>query len=209
MIKKIIRKIPIFRGMQKFRFNKLWHKQNKHNFTSIGRYMFDRDRVCVGSGTYGDLNVLQFDWKSLSQLRIGNFCSIAPEVTFLLDGEHKYDLFSTYPFSQRYISGENISGSKGDIDIDDDVWIGYNVTILSGVHIGQGAIIAAGAVVSTDVPPYAIVGGVPAKVIKYRFDERIRNEMVQFNYGNLNEESIKKSAELLERQINKLEDVKF
>lgn len=67
--------------------------------------------------------------------------------------------------------------SKGDIVVKDDVWIGYGSIILSGVHIGQGAVIAAGSVVSHDVPPYAIVGGVPARLIKYRFSEEMTKKL--------------------------------
>ena len=81
--------------------------------------------------------------------------------------------------------------SKGDIIVDDDVWIGYGATILSGVHIGQGAVIAAGAVVTKDVPPYAIVGGVPAKVIKYRFSPEIIQQLMKLDYSKLTEDMIR------------------
>lgn len=80
---------------------------------------------------------------------------------------------STYPFKRKLFHGGEEAVSKGDIIVGDDVWVGYGATILSGVHIGQGAVIAAGAVVNKDVPPYAIVGGIPAKVIKYRFSESV------------------------------------
>ena len=100
---------------------------------------------------------------------IGNYISIAQNVHFLLDVEHFANHISTYPFKVKLLhSQKSESFSKGDIIIDDDVWIGYGATILSGVRIGQGAVVATGAVVTSDVPPYAIVGGVPAKVIKYR-----------------------------------------
>ena len=76
-------------------------------------------------------------------------------------------------------------GTKGSIIVKDDVWIGTNAIICSGVTIGQGAIIAAGAVVTKDVAPYAIVGGNPAKVIKYRFDEGIRNKLLEIDISRL------------------------
>ena len=77
------------------------------------------------------------------------------------------------------------AGTKGSIIVKDDVWIGTNAIICSGVTIGQGAIIAAGAVVTKDVAPYAIVGGNPAKVIKYRFDEEIRNKLLSIDIVEL------------------------
>lgn len=84
-----------------------------------------------------------------------------------MSGEHNYSCFSTYPFHRYVIDGSFESISKGPIILEDDVWIGENCIILSGVKIGQGAVIAAGAIVTNDIPPYAIAGGVPAKVIKY------------------------------------------
>ena len=80
--------------------------------------------------------------------------------------------------------------SKGNIYVDDDVWIGYGAIILSGVHIGQGAVIAAGAVVTVDIPPYAIVGGVPAKVLKYRFESDMIEELLKIDYSKLDKEMI-------------------
>ena len=77
------------------------------------------------------------------------------------------------------------------------MWIGQNATILSGVHIGQGAIVAAGGVVTHDVPPYSIVGGVPAKVIRYRFSGSVIEKLLRIDYGNLTDEMIKKSINAL------------
>ena len=87
--------------------------------------------------------------------------------------------------------------SKGDIIIDDDVWIGYGATILSGVHISQGAVVAACAVVTKDVPPYAIVGGVPAKVIKYRFEPEMIEELMKVDYSKLTKEQIEQHIDEL------------
>ena len=81
--------------------------------------------------------------------------------------------------------------SKGDIIVDDDVWIGYGATILSGVHIGQGAVVAAGAVVTKDAPPYAIVGGVPARVIKYRFSPEVIEQLLKLDYSKLTDNMIR------------------
>jgi tetrahydrodipicolinate N-succinyltransferase len=98
-----------------------------------------------------------------------------------LGGEHKVDGISTFPFKVKCFGYEMEAGSKGDIIIGDDVWLCTNAIICSGIKIGQGAVVAAGAVVTKDVEPYAIVGGNPAKVIKYRFGEKIRNKLQEID----------------------------
>lgn len=98
--------------------------------------------------------------------------------------------------------------SKGDIIVDDDVWIGYGAIILSGVHISQGAIIAAGAVVTKDVPPYAIVGGVPANILKYRFSKEIIQELLKIDYEHLNPQIILKNKKIVYQKIESVEQAK-
>jgi acetyltransferase-like isoleucine patch superfamily enzyme len=139
--------------------------------------MFRIDKVSVGKKTYGSLNVTDFSPLD-TKLNIGSYCSISPGVQFLLGGEHQVDSISTYPFKVKCFGYEYEAGSKGDIIVGDDVWIGTNAIICSGVKIGQGAIVAAGAVVTKEVSPYAVVGGNPAKVIKYRFDESFRKKIL-------------------------------
>ena len=147
------------------------------------------ERVSVGKYTYGPINALFFDSDSL--LKIGNFCSIAPSVTFIVSADHYLNHISTYPFKVKITNTTNYEAiTKGDIIVEDDVWIGYGTTIMSGVHIGQGAVIAAGAVVTKNVPPYAIVGGVPAKIIKYRFSSEIIEELLKVDYSKLTEDLI-------------------
>lgn len=145
--------------------------------------------VSVGRFSYGPL-IIYNDTNSC--LHIGNFCSIADGVTFLLGIEHCLHNISVYPFKASIFKTELEATSKGDIIVDDDVWIGYGATIMSGVHIGQGAAVAAGAVVTKDVPPYAIVGGVPAKVIKYRFEPELIDELLKIDYSELTKEEIEK-----------------
>ena len=99
--------------------------------------------------------------------------------------------------------GEMYEGqSKGDIVVADDVWIGNRAMIMSGVHIGQGAVIAAGAVVTKDVPPYAVVGGVPACVIKYRFSEKVIKELVKIDYSKLDKRVVCDELEKLYIEVN-------
>lgn len=175
---------------EKKKSEKKWRKQNANNFTTYG-LVRKPENVEVGRGTYGNLVV--YNDVDEAHLKIGNYCSIANNTIFLLGIDHNINKISSYPFMQMMIDGEYRDAvSKGDIIVEDDVWIGYGVTVLSGVHIGQGAVIAAGSVVSKDVPPYAIVGGIPAKVIKYRFAPEIIEELLKVDYSKMDEEMVRK-----------------
>jgi virginiamycin A acetyltransferase len=120
------------------------------------------------------------------KLIIGKFCSIACGTKFLFNcANHSLKSLSTYTFPLFYEEWEleksNITtawDNKGDIVIGNDVWIGYEAVIMAGVHIGDGAIIAARAVVTKDVPPYTIVGGTPAKEIRKRFDAEVIEQLL-------------------------------
>jgi len=162
---------------------KQWRKDNSHNSTEMVNF-FDRSCITVGNYTYGGIQI--YNYNRGQCIRIGNYCSIAKDVMFILNADHPTNNISTFPFKVMAVHTEEYeASSKGDIIVDDDVWIGYRVTILSGVHIGQGAVIAAGAVGTNDVPPYAIVGGVPAKVIRYRFDEELIKKLIRIDYRKL------------------------
>ena len=205
---KGIKRLPGIKRLLNYRFSKKWKKKNADNFTTVGKYTFDTSKVLVGKGTYGQLNVLQFE-TTCCKLIIGNYCSIAPEVVFMTDGEHSYKNISTYPFATRYFNKSIDTLSKGDIIVDDDVWIGYGATIMSGVHIGQGAVVAAGAVVTKDVPPYAIVGGVPAKVIKYRFNKNIIDELLRVDYKRITIDDIKQNLNELYCELDDIEQLRW
>lgn len=175
-------------GIKMWLLNKTWRKKNKHNHT-IMMNPFNMQSVEVGKYTYGGLHVLN-DRPDV-KLKIGNFCSIAQSVVFLLGFDHPTNHISTYPFKVMVTGTETREAiSKGNIVIDDDVWIAYGAQIMSGVHIHQGAIVAAGAVVTKDVPAYAIVGGVPAKVLKYRFEEPVIEELLKIDYEQLTKDEI-------------------
>lgn len=177
-----------------------WIRNNKENET-IPMTRFNPETVKVGKGSYGELNVVSFGDKT--KLTIGNYVSISEEVTFLLDVEHYIDKVSTYPFRVKILHECQFEAfSKGDIVVDDDAWIGYGATIMSGVHIGKGAVIASGAVVVKEVPPYAIVGGVPAKVIKYRFPEDIREKVGRLAFDQLTGDKIAKYIEELYQTVD-------
>lgn len=132
------------------------------------------------------------------RLLIGKFCSIACGAIFIFtSANHTLKSLSTYPFPLFFeewgLDKREVASAwdnKGDIVIGNDVWIGYEAVVLSGVHIGDGAIIGARAVVTKDVPPYTIVGGVPATEIRKRFDEAAINKLLQVRWWNLSFETI-------------------
>lgn len=144
----------------------------------------------IGDHTYGLPKVIDFERKR--KLVIGKFCSIANDVTIFLDGEHNSSAISTYPFG--YFSNFNSPNyeikSKGDVIIGNDVWIGFGATILSGVKIGNGAIVAAKAVVTKDVGAYEIVGGVPAKLIRKRFSNEVIAKLEKIKWWSLDDKKI-------------------
>lgn len=179
----MIKKSAILSHVKLVWFRRKWRKQNIHNLTTA-KNCFNAARVTVGNGTYGELDVRHFGNPN-ERVVIGNYCSIGPECVFMTGGEHRYDGLSTYPFRVKLGLCENESITRGPIVVEDDVWLGFRSTVMSGVTIGKGAVVAAGAVVTKDVPPYAIVGGVPAKVIKYRFTEAVIAEAAKMDFGSL------------------------
>jgi len=153
-----------------------WRSKNGHNETELGN-LFASHKVRVGRRSYGVLNVIDHGNGS-ERLTVGSYCSIAPDVVFLLSGEHQINSISTYPFNVKRFGALKEAGSKGNIMVGDDVWIGTRAIICSGVSIGQGAVVGAGSVVTRDVEPYGIVAGSPARVIGYRFEEDLREQLV-------------------------------
>lgn len=163
-----------------FRNKVVWKRDNRHNGTDVAN-VFDLSIVEVGKGTYGPLKVISTN--NQGKLLIGNYCSIAPEVAFVLNNEHPTDTFSSYPFKTRLLGRNAEAQSKGGITIEDGVWLGYRATVLDGVTIGEGAIVAAGALVAKDIPAYSIAGGVPARILRYRFSPEIIAELMRVDYS--------------------------
>lgn len=177
---------------------------NQHNFTNIKRYV-PISNIKVGKGTYGTIDVKLYGGTN-SKLYIGNYCSIASECIFLLGGEHGYTTISTFPFKAKYMN-QGEAKTKGDIVIEDDVWLGHGCTILSGAKIGQGAIIGARSVVSKDIPPYAIYAG--NRIIKYRFSQEIIEKLLKIDFSKINEDVIKNKINILYEEIteNNIDDI--
>ncbi len=153
----------------------------------------------MGAWSYGKPVV--FSWREGARVKVGRFCSIGPEVKIMLGGEHRIDWVTTFPFTALWpdVAG-GISGhpkTKGDVIIGNDVWIGYGAFIFSGVTIGDGAVVGAQAVVTKNVPPYAIVGGNPARIIRYRFDEEVIRKLLAIAWWNWPEKAIREVVPLL------------
>ena len=151
-------------------------------------------------------NVLYHYEINHDKLIIGKFCSIACGACFILNSaNHTLKSLSTYPFPLFFeeweLDRKNVTRSwdnKGDIVIGNDVWIGYEAIILSGVTIGDGAIIASRAVVTEDVLPYTIVGGVPAKAIRKRFSEQTISHLLKIKWWDWTKESITKNIDAIQ-----------
>ena len=156
----------------------------------------------VGLHTYGMENIsIDRYIGSDCKIKIGNYCSIATNVSIITGGIHPKNWVSTFPFRAKFnLEGKFIDGmpySNGDIHIGNDVWIGSGVTILSGIIIGDGAIIAANATITKDIPAYAIAGGLPCKVIKYRFDKEMIEKLLELKWWNWSEEKILNEVSIL------------
>lgn len=148
------------------------------------------------------------------RLKIGKFCSIACGARFLFtSANHTRRSLSTYPFPIFFeewgLDVKDIADAwdhKGDIVIGSDVWIGFEAVLLSGVTVGDGAVIGTRAVVTKDVPPYTIVGGTPARPIKKRFSDRVISELLELQWWNWPEDRIKRNLGAI--QSGRIEDLK-
>lgn len=145
----------------------------KKLFAEIGKGVsigYDCDFICshIHIGDHVHIGSYASFMASIAHIYIGNYVTMGPNIS-IRGGDHRIDLVGKHIYEIK--EKEKLLDNDKDVLIDDGVWIGCNVTILKGVHIKKGAVIAAGSIVTKSVPPYAIVGGNPAKVIKFRFNE--------------------------------------
>lgn len=161
------------------------------------RSIIGNSEVIVDRYTYGHDNISIYQWGEGASLRIGSFCSISTDIKVFLGGNHRVDWITTFPFGSVFIDdlgerpGPGHPTTNGDVIIGHDVWIAAGVTIMSGVKIGSGAILAANSHVVNDVHPYEIVGGNPAKHIRWRFHKNIIDLLLKLEWWTLPPDTIK------------------
>ena len=205
VVKKI--KSKCLKFLNKYRAKCLWKRINNNNDVKYGnvnwKYFYDDlklGKYIIGKNTYGILNLHTSGSKD-EKLVIGNNCSISGRSNFLLGGNHNYKYISTYPYKNKLLGiKEPEAFSKGPIIVEDEVWIGDEALILSGVTIHKGAIIAAGSVVTKDVPAYSIVAGNPAVVIKYRFPKEIIEKIIDIDLSKISFNS--NNIDVLYKELN-------
>lgn len=178
----------------------------------VGEYTYYDDRR-HGPEHFEENNVLYNYNPTAVKLVIGKFCAIAAETRFIMTGDHKLDAFSTYPFpifgnGWEYAFNTLDLPIKGDIIAGNDIWFGYDSMVKNGVTIGNGAIIAARAVVVKDVPAYSIVAGNPARVVKMRFDDKTIEKLQRIAWWDWDIEKISQNLKVIcNLDIDQLERV--
>jgi acetyltransferase-like isoleucine patch superfamily enzyme len=157
--------------------------------------------IHCGKHTYGIENIKVMG--DISDIYLGNFCSIAGNVTIFTGANHNIDWITTYPFGHinkdvfNMFNGQGHPQSRGDVIIDNDVWIGWGVTIMSGVHIGNGSVVGANSHVVSDVKPYSVVGGNPAQRYYFRFEEEIIQKLLELRWWDWDDEKINEMTPIL------------
>lgn len=179
--------------------------------TTIGRNCVIGADVRIGTNvTIGDCTTVNrrsevFAGKAGARITIGNFCAIGPDV-MIRGSNHPLRTASTSRMIIEMCGLEEPELSKGDILVGHDVWIARGASVLAGVHIGNGAVVGAGAVVTNNVPAYAIVGGVPARVIRYRFSLHIRRQLERISWWYWPSDKIKCNAVFFTQDLSSLPD---
>ena len=183
--------------------HRLRRGRNPHNETRIHLAKLAKVHgFSIGAYSYGRPKV-RFP-ESGRHLTIGRYCSIADKVEILLGGDHRLDWVSTYPFAaMRGLfpdarAPQDYHASRGDVAIGHDVWLGSGCLILSGVTVGHGAVVAARAVVTRDVPAYAVVAGNPARLVRRRFDDAVVDALLAAAWWDLPHAAVTRLVPLLQ-----------
>jgi virginiamycin A acetyltransferase len=167
--------------------------------TLLGKRTKIRNRTEIGNISLGDYSYISGPGSYIEEAIIGKYCSIARQVVIGVSG-HNYNWLTTSPIitskAYGFIDNDIKVPQKEKPVIGNDVWVGMNVIIMRGVTIGDGAVIAAGSVVTTDIAPYSIAGGIPAKHIRYRFSKEIIESLLMIEWWNWPEEKIRQNAHL-------------
>lgn len=193
MNEKLIKFLSLFLPSSKMR-KAFRHKCMPEFFEDRNENRYNKNREIYNIGEHSYIGRGSYI-ANVKETRIGKYTSIANDVLIGLS-QHPTNILTTHPFAyckqDPNLYGDlktpkeklvdNSQKSMPPVIIENDVWIGFRAMIMDGVKVGSGAVVAAGAVVTKDVPPYAIVGGVPAKVIRYRFDEKIINELLELKW---------------------------
>jgi acetyltransferase-like isoleucine patch superfamily enzyme len=166
--------------------------------------------ILTGRHSYGIENIQVKSWGEGAHLFIGGFCSIAGDQKVFLGGNHRTDWATTFPFGHLLqetfaagaVHGADHPATKGHVVIGNDVWIGHGSTIMSGLSIGSGSVIAARSVVTKDVQPYTIVGGNPARPLKQRFPAPLIEQLLQLQWWNNTDSDINRIVPLLQQPLD-------
>ena len=189
----------LFHRVKLERHRYLWFAQNPANETSaVNR--FRRSHVTVGEYSYGPLFVV--DGSGPGRLTIGAYCSIAEGVTFVLNGDHPLDRLMTFPLRAFVLGDDEPVLTRGDINVEDDVWIGHGATVLSGVRLGRGSVVAAGSVVTRDVEDYDIVAGAPARRLRERVSKDLHPRLRDVDVRALSTAFVRENLALLETRLD-------
>ena len=209
-MKKTLIKNPLSIWLIRLIKSKILEYRNRHKSLRIG-YMSNVNNCKFGIYntvySYVSLNQIELgdftyisDYTSILRTTIGKFCSIGPDCKIGLGKHPTKDFVSTHPVffstlkqAQVTFADRNYFDEFAYIIIGNDVWLGANVIVVDGVKIGDGAIVAAGSVVTKDIPPYTIVGGVPAKIIKYRFEKEEIKKLLQLKWWDMDVEYLKEN----------------
>jgi len=202
--KNKLSKSPVKRFARKF-LHKVHRRLHQYFYHDESIFLKDLDRhKCweIGQYTYGHPSksprIVHFGEDC--KLKIGNYCSFAEDVWIVFGGFHRVDWITTYPFSVLFDGAEDTVGlphAKGDVIIGNDVWVCTGAMIMSGVTIGNGAVIAARSVVTKDVAPYTIVAGNPAVPVRKRFSDEIIEELEHIQWWNWPVEKIRSEFPVL------------